>query len=82
MARLRRLVDGQVRAAVLAAADPAPLAAWTATPAGADDLAAWQALARALPPGAPRRPLAVARAHHLAREYALPDATFLQRPRH
>ncbi|MFI9527780.1 transcriptional regulator [Micromonospora rosaria] len=82
VARLRRLVDGQVRAAVLAAADPAPLAAWTATPAGADDLAAWQALARALPPGAPRRPLAVARAHHLAREYALPDATFLQRPRH
>ncbi|MFR9777381.1 GAF domain-containing protein [Micromonospora sp. MS34] len=79
--RLRRLVDGQLRAAVLAAADPALLAAWTATPAGADDLTAWQALARALPVGAPRRPLAVARAHQLAQEYDLPRATFLQRPR-
>ncbi|MEO3780326.1 GAF domain-containing protein [Micromonospora sp. B11E3] len=79
VARLRRLVDGQLRAAVLAGADPALLAAWTATPAGADDLTAWQALARALPPGAPRRPLAVARARQLAEEYDLPRATSLQR---
>ncbi|MFG2105331.1 GAF domain-containing protein [Micromonospora chersina] len=79
VARLRRLVDGQLRAAVLAAADPALLTAWTATPAGADDLTAWQALARALPPGAPRRPLALARARHLAEEYDLPRATLLQR---
>ncbi|MEV1332319.1 GAF domain-containing protein [Micromonospora costi] len=79
VARLRRLIDGQLRAAVLATADPALLGAWTATPAGADDLAAWQALARALPPGAPRRPLAVARIHQLAREYDLPRATWLQR---
>ncbi|MCM0674948.1 transcriptional regulator, partial [Micromonospora phytophila] len=61
---------------------PALLAAWTATPAGADDLTAWQALARALPPGAPRRPLAVARVHQLRGEYDLTRATFLQRPRH
>ncbi|MEV7349330.1 transcriptional regulator [Micromonospora chalcea] len=80
VARLRRLVDGQLRAAVLAGDDPGLLAAWTATAAGADDLAAWQALARALPPGAPRRPLALARARQLAEEYALPRATFLQRP--
>ncbi|MET8834374.1 GAF domain-containing protein [Micromonospora sp. NPDC004540] len=79
VARLRRLVDGQLRAAVLAAADPALLAAWTSTPAGADDLTAWQALARALPPGAPRRPLALARARQLAEEYDLPRATLLQR---
>ncbi|MFI6328676.1 GAF domain-containing protein [Micromonospora chersina] len=79
VARLRRLVDGQLRAAVLAAADPALLTAWTATPAGADDLTAWQALARALPPGAPRRPLALARARQLAEEYDLPRATLLQR---
>ncbi|MFG1673192.1 transcriptional regulator [Micromonospora sp. NPDC049282] len=79
VARLRRLVDGQVRAAVLASADPGLLATWTATPAGADDLTAWQALARALPPGAPRRPLAVARVRQLAEEYALPRATLLQR---
>ncbi|WP_433531579.1 GAF domain-containing protein [Micromonospora sp. CA-263727] len=77
--RLRRLVDGQLRAAVLAAGDPALLAAWTATPAGADDLAAWQVLARALPPGAPRRPLAVARIRQLSIEYGLPYATSLQR---
>ncbi|MFG2169058.1 GAF domain-containing protein [Micromonospora chersina] len=79
VARLRRLVDGQLRAAVLAAADPALLTAWTATPAGADDLTAWHALARALPPGAPRRPLALARARQLAEEYDLPRATLLQR---
>ncbi|MDG4793194.1 GAF domain-containing protein [Micromonospora sp. WMMD1082] len=79
--RLRRLVDGQLRAAVLVAGDPALLAAWTATPAGADDLAAWQALARALPPGAPRRPLAAARIRQLRIEYGLPHATSLQRPR-
>ncbi|MEU9738334.1 GAF domain-containing protein [Micromonospora chersina] len=79
VARLRRLVDGQLRAAVLAAEDPALLTAWTATPAGADDLTAWQALARALPPGAPRRPLALARARQLAEEYDLPRATLLQR---
>ncbi|SCL60500.1 GAF domain-containing protein [Micromonospora chersina] len=79
VARLRRLVDGQLRAAVLAAADPALLTAWTATPTGADDLTAWQALARALPPGAPRRPLALARARQLAEEYDLPRATLLQR---
>ncbi|MGC5018393.1 transcriptional regulator [Micromonospora sp. DT47] len=81
VARLRRLVDGQLRAAVLAAADPALLAAWTATPAGADDLTAWQTLARALPPGAPRRPLAVARIRQLSSEYDLQHATLLQRPR-
>lgn len=81
VARLRRLLDGQLRAAVLATADAGLLAAWTATPAGAGDLAAWQALARALPPGAPRRPLALARARQLAQEYDLPRATSLQRPR-
>ncbi|WP_422734249.1 GAF domain-containing protein [Micromonospora sp. WMMD558] len=79
--RLRRLVDGQLRAAVLATADPALLAVWTATPAGADDLAAWEALARALPPGAPRRPLAVTRIRQLAEEYDVGRATSLQRTR-
>ncbi|MGW3608499.1 GAF domain-containing protein [Micromonospora sp. NPDC005163] len=77
--RLRRLIDGQLRAAVLATADPALLATWTATSAGDDDLTAWQALARALPAGAPRRPLALARIDQLAGEYDLPRATWLQR---
>lgn len=82
VARLRRRVDGQLRAAVLAAADAGLLAAWTATPTGADDLTAWQALARALPPGAPRRPLALARIRQLVQEYDLPRATLLQRRGH
>ncbi|MFC8902598.1 transcriptional regulator, partial [Micromonospora sp. NPDC057140] len=43
-------------------------------------LAAWQALPRALPPGAPRRPLALARARQLGIEYGLSGATSLQRP--
>ncbi|WP_019870933.1 GAF domain-containing protein [Salinispora oceanensis] len=79
VARLRRLVDGQLRAAVLASADPALLVSWTATTAGTDDLTAWELLARVLPPGAPRRPLALARARQLAREYGVPRATSLQR---
>ncbi|SCG67022.1 GAF domain-containing protein [Micromonospora coxensis] len=80
--RLRRLVDDQLRGAVLAAADPALLAAWTAMPAGRDDLTAWQAMARALPAGAPRRPLALARIRQLSGEYDLSRATSLQRRRH
>jgi hypothetical protein len=81
VARLRDLVDGQLRAAVLASGDAALLTGWTRTAGGADDLAAWQALARALPPGAAGRPLALHRARRLATEYDLPRATSLQRRR-
>ncbi|MEV1288703.1 GAF domain-containing protein [Micromonospora sp. NPDC049679] len=80
VARLRRLVDGQLRAAVLAQGDPALLDGWIRAPWGADDLEVWEALARVLPPGSPRRPLALHRARQLATEYAMPhDATWMQR---
>ncbi|SDY71845.1 GAF domain-containing protein [Micromonospora pattaloongensis] len=81
--RLRRLVDGQLRAAVLASRDPALLDAAARSPWGRDDLQLWEALAGALPPGSPRRPLALHRARQLAAEYGMPpDATWLQRRRH
>jgi hypothetical protein len=81
VARLRRLLDGQLRAAVLASREPALLDRWTRSPWGGDDLEMWEQLAAALPPGSPRRTLALARARQLAEEYDLRlDATWLQRP--
>jgi len=77
--RLRTDLEVQMRAAVRASRDPRLLDAWTRAPWGADDLEMWQALARALPAGSPRAPLAAARARQLAGEY---DATWLQRLRH
>ncbi|WP_030434999.1 GAF domain-containing protein [Actinoplanes subtropicus] len=69
--RLRRRVDGQVRAAVLAARDPALLRAWLHAPWGADDLQLWEEYARLLPPGSPDRPLAAGRIRELAVEFGL-----------
>jgi GAF domain-containing protein len=77
--RLRRRVDGQVRAAVLAGGDRARMATWLHSPWGADDLEVWEAYARLLPPSSPAWPLARARVRELAREYGL--ATSLQRSR-
>jgi hypothetical protein len=77
--RLRRLVHGQLRAAVLGGRDPRLIGAWTATPWGADDLAMWRALATVLPAGSPRLPIALHRVRELDAEYGL--ATSLQRRR-
>jgi len=77
--RLRRLVDGQLRAAVLAAADPSLMRVWLHAPWGADDLEMWESYARLLPAASPACPLARARVRQLASEYGL--ATSLQRPR-
>jgi hypothetical protein len=77
--RLRRLVDGEVRAAVLASGDAGLLHAWVRAPWGADDLQTWQAYAHALPSGSPARSSAQARVRQLAVEYGV--ATSLQRPR-
>jgi hypothetical protein len=77
--RLRRLIDGQLRAAMLAAGDTVLMRAWLRAPWGADDLEMWEAYARLLPAGSPARPLARARVRQLAAEYGL--ATSLQRPR-
>ncbi|GAA0488866.1 transcriptional regulator [Paractinoplanes deccanensis] len=73
--RLRRLVDGQLRAAVLASRDTEVLRGWLNSSWGSDDLAVWEAYAKLLP----SNPLARARIRELSNEYGL--ATFVQRPR-
>ena len=77
--RLRRLVDGQLRAAVLASGDPALIQTWLRSSWGADDLEMWEKYAELLPHGSPARPLAVSRVRQLAVEFGL--ATSLQRGR-
>lgn len=78
--RLRRRQETALRAALTAGRDPDLLAAWTRAPWGADDRAAWLALAGALPTGSPRRIAALARVAELDLEYGLgPGATFSQR---
>jgi hypothetical protein len=78
--RLRRLIDGRLRTAVLASRDTALMHTWVRAAWGAEDLEIWQAYAAALPAGSPGRPQALARAGELAAEYGV--ATSLQRPRH
>jgi hypothetical protein len=80
VARLRRLLDGQFRAAVLAARDVRMAHTWVRSPWGADDLQMWQAYAALLPPAAPSLPLARSRVRQLAAEYGV--ATSLQRRPH
>lgn len=77
--RLRRLVDGQLRAAVLASRSLALIQTWLRAPWGGDDLEMWETYARLLPHGSPARPLAINRVRQLAAEYGL--ATSLQRHR-
>lgn len=77
VSRLRRLVEGQLRAAVLAGGDRILMRTWLHAPYGADDLEMWEAYAGRLPPGSPIRPLADARIRQLALEYGV--ATSLQR---
>ncbi|MEU4121939.1 helix-turn-helix domain-containing protein [Streptomyces virginiae] len=64
--RLRRRIEDQTRAALIARADAGLLADWVCSAWGADDPEAWRALAAALPPEA--RPAALARARALDRE--------------
>jgi hypothetical protein len=77
--RLRRMLDGQLRTAVLATRDRALIRTWLHAPWGADDLEMWEAYARLLPHGSPTRPLALSRVRQLATEYGV--ATSLQRGR-
>lgn len=76
--RLRRLIEGQLRAAVLAGRDRGVLQTWLRSAWGADDLELWEAYAQLLPPGSPSRLLATARIRELSAEFGL--ATLLQRP--
>ncbi|WP_328924413.1 GAF domain-containing protein [Streptomyces sp. NBC_00190] len=78
--RLRRRIEDQARAAVIARADTGLLTDWVCSPWGADDREAWRALAAALPPEG--RPAALARVHALDREFGArgPDVRELARP--
>ncbi|MGW2677303.1 GAF domain-containing protein [Streptomyces sp. NPDC001436] len=64
--RLRRRIEDQARAAVIARADVGLLSDWVCSPWGAEDLAVWRALAAALPPR--DRPAALARVRSLDAE--------------
>ncbi|MFJ3911013.1 GAF domain-containing protein [Streptomyces vinaceus] len=64
--RLRRRIEDQARAAVIARADAGLLTDWVCSPWGADDAAAWRALAEALPQEG--RPAALARVRALDEE--------------
>jgi hypothetical protein len=74
IARLRSLVEQQLRHAVLASADPGLLVDWSRTPHGHDDLRAWETLARVAPYGAVRS-MARQRVTELGAELT---ATYLQ----
>ncbi len=63
VARLRRRLESQLRAALIARGDPGLLADWAYSPWGEDDLAVWRALATALPSA--QRPSALARVQEL-----------------
>ena len=64
--RLRRRLDDQARAALIARGDPGLLADWAHSPWGEDDLPVWRALAAAVPAG--RRPALLARVRELETE--------------
>ncbi|MFI6289196.1 GAF domain-containing protein [Streptomyces sp. NPDC051018] len=61
--RLRRRLEDQLRAALIARGDPGLLADWAYSPWGEDDLRVWRALASVLP--ASQRPAALARVREI-----------------
>lgn len=68
--RLRRRIEEQARAAVIARADPGLLTDWVCSPWGAEDIEVWRALASVLP--AAGRTAALARVRALDAELAAP----------
>lgn len=77
--RLRRRIEDQARAAVIARADRGLLADWVCSTWGADDPEVWRALAGALP--AEGRPAALALVRSLDRELSAGPTTPHPRPR-
>jgi hypothetical protein len=75
--RLRRRLEGRLRAALVARADPGLLADWAYSPWGEDDLAVWRALASVTP--VRQRPAVHARVRELDAELGHGPATGLQR---
>jgi hypothetical protein len=83
VARIRNLIEGRLRGAVLDGSDAALLDDWTRTPWGGEDLQAWEALLATTPDRSPRRPMIVARVGQLRLEYGLgtgPGRSTLRRP--
>jgi hypothetical protein len=77
--RLRRLIDGRLRGAVLTSGDRSLLQTWLAASWGDGDLQMWEAYARLLPPTSPARRHTADRIRRLTAEYGL--ATSVQRAR-
>ncbi|MFF7648055.1 transcriptional regulator [Streptomyces canus] len=82
----RRCLEQQLRGAVLGSGDTGTLRRWVDASWGADDLAAWAALAHVLPGGSPQRAAAAARARALDLRTGVPaqagrHAAWLQRSR-
>jgi hypothetical protein len=69
----RQRLDGTIRNAILASADPELLAAWCAGPAGRDDQPAAELLLGLLPVDDERHPAARARAQRLRRSEDEPE---------
>jgi hypothetical protein len=72
IAQCRAALDQQLRAEVLASGGAGLLRRWVNADWGAEDIEAWQALARALPAGSPQRSAAAVRARALDQEMAAP----------
>jgi hypothetical protein len=82
----RRCLEQELRGAVLGSGDGGLLRRWVDAAWGADDLAAWAALARVLPGGSAQRAAAAARARALDVRTGVPPqagghAAWLQRSR-
>jgi hypothetical protein len=70
--RRRELLGLQLRGAIMASNDVDLMVAWTRRRWGADDLDMWQHQVEVLPANSPLRPLALAEARRLDREFAAP----------
>jgi hypothetical protein len=75
--RLRRVVENELRTAVLSSGDARLVQSWVRSPWGTDDLEIWERYAALLPTGSPARSLVTLRARQLATEFGV--ATSLQR---
>jgi hypothetical protein len=75
--RLRRVVENELRTAVLSSGDTRLVQSWVHSPWGTDDLEIWERYAALLPIGSPARSLVTQRARQLASEFGV--ATSVQR---
>ena len=69
VARVRRLVEGRLRDALVRQADHTLLQAWVRSASGADDLEMWEMYAALLPARSPARAAALSRVDQLAGDF-------------